>query len=95
MELTVYDFVTLFLITPFLILKYTLIPAWMFRKIRGYSPIVRNLIIAFVLALVAGIIVATCAQGFSIRIVALSAAVLACILHYMYNSEKYKSDSVD
>ena len=88
MEISTYDFLVLFVVVPLLLFKFTLIPDFIFEKVRILNPVLRNIILALLLASISGLVVASCAQGFSIRIVALTVAILVCIVYYLYNYKK-------
>ena len=90
MDFSLYDFITLFIIVPILLFKFTFIPVSIFKKIRSMNAIVRNVLIGVILAIISGIIVATCSQGLALRFVAFTIAVLACVIHYTYTSKKYE-----
>lgn len=95
MEFSTYDFIVLFIVVPILMFKFTFIPAWLFKKVKGINPIALNVVLAIVLTLISGIIVATCSQGVAIRAVAFMVALLACVIHYTYTSGKYNDDDSD
>ena len=95
MDFTTYDFVVLCIIAPILLFRFTLIPAWILKKTKTINPVVRNVIIGIILLMLSGIIVATCSQGVALRFVAFTIALMGCIIHHTYTSEKEKEDKSD
>lgn len=91
MDLSLYDYITLFLIVPILLFKFTQIPTWIFEKVRRINPVLRNVLIGILLIIVCSIVVANSSQGMSIRFGALTLAILVCLIHYTYNS-KYNDE---
>ncbi|MCR5814223.1 MAG: hypothetical protein K6G15_07005 [Desulfovibrio sp.] len=94
MDITVYDFLVIFIVAPFLLFKFTLIPDWIFSKAKKANKTVVIIIFAILLICIASFVVAIGSQGFSIRFVALAVAVLACVIHYLYNLKSDK-DNLD
>ncbi|MCR4667340.1 MAG: hypothetical protein K5657_08635 [Desulfovibrio sp.] len=88
MDITLYDFFTVFLVVPFLLFRFTYIPAWCFKKARRMNTPLLILLLGVALTAIAGFVISIAAQGFSIRIIALAVAVLAAFIHYAYTHEK-------
>ncbi|MBQ7585891.1 MAG: hypothetical protein IJU40_06575 [Desulfovibrionaceae bacterium] len=95
MDITMYDFLVIFVVVPILLFKFTLIPGALFKQIRGMNPIVRNVLIGIFLAIASGVVVATCSQGMALRFGAFAVAVLICVIHYTYTSKKYEENKSD
>ena len=88
MEITLYDFITLFIVVPILFFKWTYIPEWLFGKARRIKTTTLVCVLAVLLVCIAAFVVAVGSQGFAIRFMALAVAVIACAAHYLYNAKR-------
>ena len=93
MELTIYDFVTLFLVVPLLFFKFTYIPEWLIEQARKSNKTVLLVVLAIVLTAIAAFVAANLTQGMAVRCIAFMIAVVACVLHYLYTKENPASES--
>ena len=87
MDMTLYDFFVIFIVIPFLLFKFTLIPDWLFQRAKKANKTIVIVVFSILLICIASFVVAIGSQGFSIRFVALAIAVLACVIHYLYNQK--------
>ena len=88
MDMSIYDFVTLLVVVPFLLFKFTVIPEWLFARVRRMNTTLVIVIAAVALIGIAARIATSFEEGFVVRFVALAIAVLACIVHYLYTKDK-------
>ncbi len=93
MELTIYDFVTLFLVVPLLFFKFTYIPEWLIARARTANTTVLLVVLAILLTGIAAFVAANLSQGMAVRCVAFMIAVMACLLHYLYTQKKPQSSA--
>lgn len=87
MELSLYDFVTLFLIVPLLFFTCTTIPAWLLAKARRMNTTLLLVLLAVLLIGIAAFLAGNLTQGMAVRCIAFIVALIACVLHYQYTKE--------
>lgn len=86
MRIGMYEFVVLFIIVPFLLVRFTGIPRWLLSKARQCNPRLLAAIAAAVLLFFA-IFFAACSDSvWTVRVGSLAVAALACLCHYIYTS---------
>ncbi|MBO4369455.1 MAG: hypothetical protein J5803_05095, partial [Desulfovibrio sp.] len=67
MEVTLYDFFTVFIVVPFLLFRFTLIPSWCFQKARRLNTTLLIVLAALFMTALGGFVISIASQGFSIR----------------------------
>ncbi|MBQ7609257.1 MAG: hypothetical protein IJU76_15015 [Desulfovibrionaceae bacterium] len=88
MDMSLYDFITLLIVVPLLFFKFTVIPEWIFTRVRQMNLTVVIVLSAILLTAIAARIATSFDEGFTVRFVAFAIAVLACIIHYLYTKDK-------
>lgn len=88
MQISMYDFLVLFVLVPVLLFRFTDIPRWLFRRLRRLSP--RALLLALAAALLLfAVLFATCSDSvWTVRIGAFAVGAMACALHYCYTESR-------